>query len=374
MIEDPFLNFFLLLAYPKTSVGVLAAKLPSDLDEERLKWMIERHRVWNLVATNVKKLDSSHFSPDFLAWLDKAEARCKQKTLLQFRIQSELANLLDVAGVHYRFFKGIDLSLRLYNDLNCRFSRDIDLLVAEKDAIEAERVIIKYGYSPLSGAFTDNDPGGIIHGQFNKDKSYQAVGLPLIELHTRISNENTRFSKAVTAYLLIGEHNLSVIEYLYLCVHALKSNCHRIKWLIDLACYYEKLNESTSQWHEEKWQRAKEFGITRQVIACEYLFSQCFGLAVTERRFMGMNGYCDWIQAGWGYVFTSKSSLKKFMLPVVTHSQFDHHKKAIYYLLFCPNSSDRKFINRYAKDDGRYICLLLPFRKLSRFAQKIFFK
>lgn len=368
--DKRLLKLLLLLCYPNVSLKVLEGILSEAVNEERLCWLIDRHRVWNLVAINVKRVDPSYFSSDFHLWLSEVASRCKQKTLLQFKVQSELGQALDTADIKYQFFKGLDLSLRLYGDLNCRFSRDIDLLVFEKDAIVAEKLLLQYGYTPLNDAFTDVEPGGVIRGAFYKDKGYQAAGLPVVELHTRVNNENTDFSKAVTESLLLGGQSLSVLEYLYLCVHAMKSNCHRIKWLIDLACYHEKLNSLMPQWHKNKWAQAQEFGITRQVIACEYLMAQYLGVSVTPRRFIGLNSYSDWISETWLYKYSSVVSLKRIMLAILMNSRFEHRQKAINQLLFCPNDADKEFIDRYAQSDGRYITLFIPFRKLFRYAKR----
>lgn len=368
--EEQLLQTFLLLCYPQTPLQVLEAKLAVGINEAQLKWLVNRHRVWNLVVVNVNKLNAQFFSADFQLWLSTAAERCKQKTFLQFKIQSELSQALHLANINYRFFKGLDLSLRLYGDLNCRFSRDIDLLVSDSDAIAAERILLDYGYTPLNDAFTDTAPGQVIRGSFFKDKSYQASGLPVIELHTRVNNEDTAFSKAVTEALLAGGQPLNVLEYLYLCVHAMKSNCHRVKWLIDLACYYEKLNQQMPNWHEQKWREAKKFGVVRQVIACEYLMAQYLGIAVDPKRFIGLTSYSDWVMSTWLDEYSSLISLKRVVLPMLINGHFEHRLKAIHLLLFCPNDADVAFINRYAFGDGRLLSLLLPFRKLSRYTKK----
>lgn len=369
--DEQLLRTFLLLCYPQTSAEMLADKLADGINEERLKWLINRHRVWNLVAVAISILDSQFFSKDFRLWLQGASARRQQQTLLQFKVQSELSNLLSEVGVKYRFFKGIDLNLRLYGDLNGRYSRDIDLLVSEHDAIAAERILIDYGYTPLNDAFTDTAPGRVIRGSFYKDKSYQAPGLSVIELHTRVNNENTAFSQVVTEALLAGGQGLNVLEYLYLCVHAMKSNCHRVKWLIDLACYYEKLNQQMPNWHEQKWQNAKKFGVVRQVIACEYLMGQYLGITIEKKRFLGLTSYSNWVMNTWLDEYHSLASIKRVALPMLLNGHFEHRLKAVNLLLFCPsNDADVAFINRYASGDGRLLSFLLPFRKFSRYTNK----
>jgi len=368
--EDSLLRTFLCLCNSNTPLSVLKLALLDFSNEEQLKLLIERHRVWNLVAAAIKKLDLDYFSTNFRLWLSAAEADCKQKTLQQFKVQAELSRQLNEVEVNYQFFKGIDLSLRLYGDLNCRFSRDIDLLISEQDAIKAEQVLLKYGYKPINDAFTDIAPGSVIRGGFYKDKGYQAFGLPVIELHTRVNNEDTQFSRTVTASLLDGLAGVSIIEYLYLCVHAMKSNCHRVKWLIDLAFYYEKLNQHIPGWDNAKWAEAHKFGITRQVIACEYLMAKYLDIAVTPKGFIGLVSYCNWISDSWLCEYRSIASIKRVIYPVLMNSKFEHRRKAFNLLLFCPNDSDKAFIDHYAKDDGQYIMLFLPFRKFFRYTKK----
>ncbi|MBB1440630.1 nucleotidyltransferase family protein [Shewanella sp. SG41-4] len=372
--DESLLRTFLCLCNSKTPVSVLKLALLNFSNEEQLKWLIERHRVWNLAAAAVKKLDADYFSADFRLWIKSAEVDCKQKTLQQFKVQSELSKQLNDVEVNYHFFKGIDLSLRLYGDLNCRFSKDIDLLISEQDAIKAEQVLLKYGYKSINDAFTDIVPSSVIRGGFYKDKCYQARYLPVMELHTRVNNENTQFSKAVTASLLDGVVGVSIIEYLYLCVHAMKSNCHRVKWLIDLAFYYEKLNQHIPDWDKLKWAEAHKFGITRQVIACEYLMAKYLDIAVTPKGFIGLISYCNWISDSWLREYRPITSIKWVTFPLLMNSKFEHRRKAFYLLLFCPNERDKAFIDHYAKSDGRYIKLLIPFRKFFRYTKNKWFR
>lgn len=373
--DKQLLQQLLLLSYPDVAIDTLKGCVSAGLDEERLRWLINRHRAWNLVAFNIKKLEPSYFSVEFHRWLEDANSRCKQQTLLQFMVQSRLAKKLNDIGVKHRFFKGIDLSLRLYGDLNRRFSRDIDLLVSESDALKAEQALFSYGYSAYDGAFGDDDIGGVISTSFYKDKGYHAKGLPMLELHIRINDEKTSFSDAVSESLLRNgleqSQKVNTLEYVYLCTHAMKSNCHRIKWLVDLAAYQKILDEVIPGWREQRWCLAKEYGVTRSVLTCEYLLSTNFEIPMTERRFIGLKIYSSWIRHNWLYDLKSSASLKHLVFPILLNGNFHHWKLAISRLLFCPNPADKIFLNRYTKDDAKYLRLLLPIRKLVRYARLI---
>jgi hypothetical protein len=360
----------LLLSYPNVAVDELEACLAYHFDESRLRWLIERHRVWNLVMNNINKLPRRAFSDEFYTWLESENRRCKQQTLLQFKTQTELAKMFSQAGIKCRFFKGIDLSLRLYGNLGSRFSRDIDVLVPVEDALSAEQILLNYGYSVPDSAYRDTDTGGIMITSFYKDKGYKAVGLPTFELHTRVNNEDTPFSRSVTSHFMAGEPALSVIEYIYLCFHAMKSNCHRIKWLVDLAVYYQKLDELIPNWHAQKWLLARKFGIDKSVIVCEKLMAEHLGVRTESRDFIGLTPYSTWVAKMWLCEMTDKVSLVKILSPMFLNKNMYHQQLAVESLLFCPNAADRAFINRYAKGDGKYLQLLLPFRKFARYARR----
>lgn len=368
--DHNLLRLLLLLSYPNVAVDELEACLAAHFDESRLRWLIERHRVWNLVMNNINKLPRRAFSDEFYTWLESENRRCKQQTLLQFKTQTELAKMFSQAGIKFRFFKGIDLSLRLYGNLGSRFSRDIDVLVPVEDALSAEQILLNYGYSVPDSAYRDTDTGGIMITSFYKDRGYKTVGLPTLELHTRVNNEDTPFSRSVTSHFMEGEPALSVIEYIYLCFHAMKSNCHRIKWLVDLAVYYQKLDELIPNWHAQKWLLTKEFGITNSVIACEKLMAEHLGVRTESRDFIGLTSYSTWVAKMWLCDMTDKVSLVKIFYPVFLNKNIYQQQLALKILLFCPNTADRAFINRYAKGDGKYLQLLLPFRKFARYARR----
>jgi hypothetical protein len=319
------------------------------------------------VAKNVTKVNGDFFSFEFCHWLKVANDRCKKNTLQQFSIQTKLSLRFDELGIKYRFFKGIDLSIRLYGDINARFSHDIDVLVDPIDAIRAENVLLSLGYHPLYGLFSDTDKATLLLNKRVKDKSYQGAQLPLLELHTRVGNVETEFTHAVAHTLLHESEDLSTVEYLYLCFHAMRSSCHRIKWLVDIANYYLKMEKQNHCWHEDKWRLAEKFGLTKHVIVIESLMTRSFGIPTPTKSFLGSKLYVDWILKSWSLPCRGSGG---YLSLVVWPFYLEGHVKNKLIMLkdycFGISHADRDFINRYALRDGKLASLMLPIKKLSR--------
>ncbi|WP_351019428.1 nucleotidyltransferase family protein [Shewanella sp. AC91-MNA-CIBAN-0169] len=359
---------FLLLCYPDMTAKDLCDNFSDQhFDEDTLKWLINRHRVWNIVAKNVTKLDADFFSSEFCHWLKVANERCKQKTLLQLSVQTKLSLQFDELGIKYRFFKGIDLSQRLYSDISARFSHDIDLLVDPSDVIKAENVLLSFGYHPLYGLFSDTDKASLLLKIRVKDKSYQGVNSPLLELHTRVGNVETEFTHEVAHMLLNESETLNTIEYLYLCFHAMRSSCHRIKWLVDIANYYLVMDKQSDCWHQDKWRLAKKFGLTKHVIVIESLMMTCFGIPTTSKSFFGSKRYENWILKSWSIPCQGSGGyLSLVVWPFYLEGSVINKLIMLKDYCFGISHADRDFINRYAIRDGKLVSLMLPIKKLTR--------
>ncbi len=359
---------FLYLCHPEITAHLLAIKLANNsFSESQLKELINRHRVWNVVARNINKLEAGYFSDEFYAWLKQTNAQCKRNTLQQFKVQSQIAAKFDRLGISYRFFKGSDLALRLYGDLAARSSNDIDLLVAEADVIAAEATLLEFGYSAMYGLFSDSCIASKLHNERSKDRSYNAKNLPLIELHLRVGNIETEFTKTVTDTLLKKTNSLSVIEYLYLCFHAMRTSCHRIKWLVDIASYHEALNRHDPNWHHSKWILAERYGLLQQVILMERLLASCFALSVTAEPSRRVKVYERHVIKTWQSPCKGSGGfLSVVLLPFLLEGSYRNQLLMLKHYFIGVDHLDKPFINQLAITDGRFARILIPVRKVLR--------
>ncbi|MEZ9822914.1 nucleotidyltransferase family protein [Shewanella sp. 10N.286.45.A1] len=354
-------------------MDLLATKLSDySFSESKLKGLIDQHRVWSVVARNINKLDTDYFSAEFYDWLNKANERCKRKTLQQFKVQSQIAAKFDRLGISYRFFKGSDLALRLYGDLVARSSNDIDLLVAETDVIAAEAILLEFGYSAMYGQFSDSCIASKLHNERSKDRSYNAKNLPLIELHLRIGNIETEFTKTVTDTLLKKTNSLSVIEYLYLCYHAMRTSCHRVKWLVDIASYHEALSRQNPDWHLTKWALAKRYGLSKQVSLMERLLETSFALSVTAVPSWKEKAYEQHIIKTWHSVPQNSGGFYSVVvMPFLLEGCYKNQLLILKHYIFGVDHLDKPFINQFAITDGRLARILIPVRKVFRLFKRV---
>lgn len=360
------LRLLFLLCNPLSKCEHVRQALADGFDEENLKKLINYHRVWNLVFNNISDLRGL-FSNAFNQWLASIAKKNNSCTLVQFKIQTELSKDFSNNNLSFRFFKGIDLSMRLYENLGIRYSNDIDLLTNSDNVILVEEKLLKYGFKPKHGLFADNDLGENMLTKSFKDKVYISDSNKIIELHTRLDNENSQISKDMSTYYLSGTRELCTLEYLYLCLHAMKTNCHRIKWLIDLIVYHDKLAQNNPNLEVEKWLLAKKYKIEKFVIAAECLMCDYLGLNVKKKNFFGLNSYLKWVVHCWLRCNIKTVSISSIFFPVYLHGGLSMKLKKLYIILLAPNTSDRFFVNRYSLFGSKLIRIILPVRKLLRY-------
>ncbi len=368
------LHLLLLLSHPhaRSTFAIQVQQLLSQtIDYAELQRLIDYHRVWNSIALNVLPI-KHQFPSEFCSWLANQQRRCMQQTLLQLHIQHQLSELLSKQQIDHRFIKGTELARRLYGEVAWRYSRDIDLLVHYSAVQQVEALLGEQGYQPIYASWHAEDPASQWLLAMQKDNGYEAAHKPVIEVHHRVSNLNDVFSKEVSAHLLTLNEGISILEYLYLCWHALLSNCHRTKWLVDLAVYRERLDNEIPDWRITAAPLLKRYRLTVQIDFIDFLLAELFGLPAPKAARMWMPRLSRFYVKSWQ---VAEKNERAELLPILLQMLVQHSIRNLYWrfkeLLSYPNPEDRQYINRYYPRFGNLIRLTLPIRKLARYISRL---
>ncbi|MEE4177363.1 MAG: nucleotidyltransferase family protein [Bacteroides sp.] len=177
----------------------------------------------------------------------------KAQMLAKLNVFLGVSRLLTEAGIAFIPLKGFLLSQRIYGDPSYRITGDFDLLIKPQKVSEAIRVLLKNGYQPE--AFTlpqDKACQRRVLRMINEcSLVHKETGIN-IELHWRLFGSDLVSTKTLDAIIddKLEETQLAgqafrqfnpEIELLYLVVHGGFHAYRRLKWLVDIKTYLERV-------------------------------------------------------------------------------------------------------------------------------------
>ena len=244
--------------------------------------LARRHRIEPLAARALAARSPRHLTP-----AEDHLATAAQRTLAQnLRYAAEAKRLLthfQALGLSPLFVKGLTLSKLAYGNIALKQGWDIDMLVAQHEAVKACGALLELGYDCTL-------PGPVRRAQQLSrwcDRSREVIwhharrGVYL-ELHTRLVDNPLlipgidaagprRLVNITTGVALptLGDEEL----FSYLCVHGASSCWFRLKWLADLA---KLLQHKEAVDIETLYRRSQQLGAGRAadqaLLLCRFLF------------------------------------------------------------------------------------------------------
>lgn len=135
-------SLFLQLIYPLPFTDPVKIT-KNDLNEVREQAM--RHNLFQLIYSQLQK-HQMFFSPQDLVndFLKESKGLYLKGITLSARqeaLENEVASLLRAKGIQSLIIRGNSLAKELYNDINCRTSTDIDILIRESDVMSADAIL-----------------------------------------------------------------------------------------------------------------------------------------------------------------------------------------------------------------------------------------
>jgi len=120
----------------------------NDLIEIREQGM--RHNLFQLIYSRLQKYQMFIFPNDLVNnFLKESKGLYLKGVTLsakQEAVEKEVASLLRAKGIQSIIIRGNSLANELYNDLNCRTSTDIDILIRKSDVLSADSILKENRY------------------------------------------------------------------------------------------------------------------------------------------------------------------------------------------------------------------------------------
>jgi len=281
----------------------IGEELARGIDWQVFLALVDRHRIANLVYSNVSKAGGS-LVPE--AVLTALQGRARSDTARALRHTVELVTLarnLEALGIQVLALKGPLLSLRLYQDPASRHLKDLDILIHPGDLGRAEAWLLEHGYQRL------DPPAGVgprLLAAYRVGSHHFAYRQPvlgiLLELHWRFH----AWSPGQVERLWVHASERSILGgtlrqldddalLILLCEHGAQHWWFRIKWLSDVAMLLaRKAPHSWTATLELAGTFDARLALAQAVLLCHWLYAvpvpesiHAFLLELPEAEWLG---------------------------------------------------------------------------------------
>jgi hypothetical protein len=249
---SPELRFLIACCQTEPSqddINAIQNTLPA-IDYRLLTTMASRHGILPLVYKTLKNLHEKNslstidyrLSTKILAAFKQQYLAIAQRNMLMSAELIRIMKLLEANNIEALAFKGPALSQMAYGDITLRQYGDLDILVDEKDAFQAAKLISENGHTALL-------PLSILSNRTclhaAKDFSLRSTqGGVHTELHWRLFEKKYNISLLSCAIdqkcqtVIINTKEIKTLQnellLVYLCLHGAKHAFERIEWICDI--------------------------------------------------------------------------------------------------------------------------------------------
>lgn len=230
----------------------MKAGLAGNLDWNELERMANLQSMTPAVASMLTKHCRASISPEICQRLREELRHTAWVNLAAVHEWQRVVKALSAAGVSAISIKGPALALIAYRSFAMRQFTGVDLLVRPTEVVRARDVLVNEGYRLSSPVVSDSDTA--LLRSHNRELGFvnEERGT-LIELHRGVLHEMFSFqlpvdqlfeSACLECHDGMSFRSLSP-EYLllYLCAHGTKHCWISLRWLCDVACYVQTVQE-----------------------------------------------------------------------------------------------------------------------------------
>ena len=251
-----------------------------SVDWKLLLALGNRHRVNGFLAAALRLQEGV---PDAVrSSLAQHAERIERENLLHVAVAVGVMRALEAAQTPAVILKGAPLSQVIYGNIGVRHSKDIDLLVEEKQLSSVEALLLQNGFNKVPGlteGLTPKQARAFERFRKHHDFKHAATGCQL-ELHWRaydnlrlgtISPLERDWVECSPGIRLPTLHREELFPLL--CAHGAGHAWFRLKWLADVAAL---LAQSSPEEQAQLWESAQKRGLERPaeqaILLCRGLF------------------------------------------------------------------------------------------------------
>ncbi|MCS5489161.1 nucleotidyltransferase domain-containing protein [Algoriphagus limi] len=175
----------------------------------------------------------------------------KVKALAELKQVQSALDQLEASGISFVLLKGIGLSQRIYQDPTFRFSKDLDILVPNREeVIQLRTFLLENGWEPVYPYWVEDlpqrdwyldlandeplvNPETGINIEIHWDLDRLIFDLPSTEFQELIQQNTTRIQVLNRSIRVLSPE----LELVYLFAHGARHAWFRLKWLVDIIHY-----------------------------------------------------------------------------------------------------------------------------------------
>lgn len=222
------------------------AKLPAEIDRERLRALIRKNRLEPMAA---ERLDGAKC-------LNLATDEAAMMTMWQVSLLGHLGRLFAQQGIRALSVKGPALAMEIYGTPGMRSNHDLDMLVDIIQLDQAVELFIQDGWIwyERDVLVTPKRKAEILHLQ---NHYLFTKGEMCVELHWRLlpwDSDSFEQLWASRRQVMLGGAEIATLGVVpqlhHLVYHGVRHGFHRMKWLADLAVLLPRhLEDMEELWH-----------------------------------------------------------------------------------------------------------------------------
>jgi len=258
------------------------------VDMKSINWdhffrLVERHQLYPTVYHNFKKHMPAVEKEPVLSRLHLGFERNRVRSASLMSCLVNMSRDLKDQGIPLVSLKGPLLSLKLYGNFFFRQYNDLDVLVREKDMARVHKWLINAGYHTILKDIFENPWATRAHLFLKSQLVYKNPPLKRrVEIHHRLlANPLFLPLKKELLWEQVVEENIANTSFLslpdnvyllYLLAHGAVHRWYRLKWLLDVVSYSQKVVCS-----EEFWRLLEKCQLERVLCQADGLTRYFFG-------------------------------------------------------------------------------------------------
>lgn len=205
------------------------------------------HRVYPLVYKTINQIKNLVVPQYVINDLHQKYSENIYQSLTMAGETFRIVKCFENHGIRVLVLKGAPLAWRLYSNLACRLSRDIDILVEPKQFKEAQELLENEGYYNIHPEYDINSQQKLKILRSYRHFVYRHIEKNIVlELHWDLGYSLTMPTDNDIRILEVSGNPIPVLTdemcFIYLMLHGTRHAWYRLGWLVDIAKFIQEGN------------------------------------------------------------------------------------------------------------------------------------